>query len=293
MIVELRASARAAQTAIGIVGNAAAQPEAAIVPALAVFHFHQLTTQAGHHGRKRYIARRRHCDVERRAREITELCGIADVGREEAGGTFHLRIGHRQIGRIQDRNAKHFQAGVAEAHLLRRLVIDHPLGLDLPERRGAAFGLADLTGAVDSTPRDDDLAVARSAGGGQPSALADQRAEAGQGAVAKSVGQHHGAGEGDIAALVCDADIATSGDAVILLVVGDAVGEQHAALVSDLDLADGGHGLVDAVILDAVGLQHHLPVRRRRRGDLRGRAHRLCGGGQRQGGGQQQGGEKE
>ena len=60
------------------------------------------------------------------------------------------------------------------------LVVDHALGLDLPQRRALAGLVADLAGAVDGVVGDHDAcrSMRSGAGGGQPPILADQGAEA-------------------------------------------------------------------------------------------------------------------
>ena len=106
-----------------------------------------------------------------------------------------------KIGRIEHRHALHIDVASVKRIWCLILVIDHALGLDLPQRRALAGLVADLAGAVDGALGDHGGAVdALGAGGGQPAILADQGAEAGQHAVAHLVGEHDMIGEGDIAA---------------------------------------------------------------------------------------------
>ena len=98
-------------------------------------------------------------------------------------------------------------------------------------------------------------ADALGAGGGQPSILADQGAETIEDAVAHAIGEDEIVDEEDVALFVGQADMAGCGDLVVILIIGDAVGQQDAALVVDLDMADGRNGLFVAIVIDAVGPQ--------------------------------------
>ena len=264
MAIGLRAG-RPRQPAIGIVGAAALEPQPAIVPAGAVFHLQHVAAGGGEHRRHRQVLAGRDRDIDRQTNEVADLGGVAGFRRQKPAGIAHRGIGHRKGRHPGHGHALHGNGGALEAHLVLGLVIDHALGLDLPQRRALAGLVADLARGVGGAMGDHRGAVdALGAAGGQPPGLADQGAEARQRAVAQMVGQHHMVGEGDIPARIGDADMAARRYLVVDLVIIHPLGQQGAAVIHDLDMADGRHRLALAVIDDLIGLQQHGRVLGRR-----------------------------
>src|SRR6185437_8337654 len=71
---------------------------------------------------------------------------MAEDRRQEAAGTLHRRIGMREIGRPEDRDALDLHDRVVILDDLQFLIVDRVLGLDLPDRWRGRIGGAELAG---------------------------------------------------------------------------------------------------------------------------------------------------
>src|SRR6185312_392139 len=145
---------------------------------------------------------------------------IADARREKAALALHRRVGMREIGGVEDRDAVDLHHRVAVLDDLLLLVADDLLGLDLPHRRARRILAAGLAGRVnaaadlDAIPLDAPRGVA-----GQPRAVGQQHAQIADEAIAQIVVQLDEIGEDHVAGGLEQTDMARGGDRVGALVV--------------------------------------------------------------------------
>ena len=76
-----------------------------------------------------------HADEIRHLDAGAELRVAAQARDQEAGGAFQCGVGQAQMRQIEDRHIHDPQLGILEIELALDLVVDHPAGADLPERR--------------------------------------------------------------------------------------------------------------------------------------------------------------
>ena len=191
-----------------------------------------------------------------------EICRIPELRGEEPGLAFHRRIGRREVGPVEQREAKHLEAGILEVDHLLGGVVDDAGCAHLPTRRLARIVLARLAGGVDAALEHRVAAVLP---------LGSRRGEAGpvgafelqavDEAVAELVCQIDDLAVHDLAVGFGEARIAFGAHALGVLLVDDLVGLQRGALVIDLDVADGEDAVVGVVVLQFVRAHEHLRVR--------------------------------
>ncbi len=171
--------------------------------------------------------------------KIAEFGGIADRGRQEAGFALHRRIGMREIRQIDHRHAEDFEAGMAVADGLVRLVVDDLAGLQLPAR-GVAF-LADLTRAVDGFFQDRHAVfLAHGAGGGEPGVFVEHEAQALDDAAFEFAGDVDPLGIDRRTVFLNEAHIAGGDQGAGAFLVSDRVGAQDPAVLAGLHIARRG-----------------------------------------------------
>ena len=120
---------------LGGIGAAAGQLEAPGGQQVSIFRG-QDRVLLGHDDRGQSdVVVGRQGEVVGRLQEQAKLAVVAEARRQEARLALDRRIRVRQIGRVGDRHAIELEERVAVGDLLRLLVMDDALRVDLPERR--------------------------------------------------------------------------------------------------------------------------------------------------------------
>jgi hypothetical protein len=262
------------------IGDAAAELGQAEGPELAVLRIEHHARAGGEERAEDEVSIGCQVHEERSLDGEAELGVGAERGREEAGAPVDRGVGMVEIGRIEDRHAEELEPGIAVGDRAGRLIVHHPLGLDLPERVAAV--LADLARAVDGTIEGGALAVAAHAPDGcQTTAVLEQYTDALDEPAAQTVVEHELVAEEGVARRLDQNDVAARGHGAGLDVVGDQVGQQGATVLQQLDIAARGDPAGLDRIDDFVGGQDQ-----RCRADLcrlcRGSLHRQGHGKERQ-----------
>ncbi len=208
-----------------------------------------------------------------RQREIVgHLDGPAERGRggvfrqQEAGATFHRRIGVREEGQVEHRHAQDLELGILVVDRPGLLVVDDARGADAPQRRLArivlarrelaALELRDIGVLPRRALRDDARVVARD----RLKRLDEGVAEIGRGIEA--------VGAQDVAVRLAHLHVARRRQRIRRLIVDDLIGRQRVVVVVDLDIAARHDAIVFGVVDEVVALQ----VKRLRLVDLLHRA---------------------
>ena len=243
-------------------GDAAAEIVAAVPQALAVFAREHQAFFGGDDRRERQVVVGGEREIEGRFQGEAELGVGADRGREEAGLALHARVRMGEIGGVEDRHAVELEKGVLVGDLLLHLVMGHPGGGDLPERRAVGvLVLAKGAGRIDRLVHLGARPVDPPGGGrGQARIHVQPGAQAFEKAVLQIAADLEQIGIEGFAAGLQERDIADRLDPVGRLVVAHLVGEQTAIAAGDLDVADRDDGLAGFVDLDLVRQQQHRPL---------------------------------
>ena len=179
--------------------------------------------------------------------------------RQKPGLLVDGRVGRREIGHVEDRDAPDEHLRVLVIDRVRLLVLDDARGPDLPERRPLGVILAGFAGGVGALLQDGHVAVRPlDPGRGEPGLVGGQHLDAVDEAVAKIVAELEPAAVDDVAVFVRHLGVAFGVDPLGRAVVNNAVRLKNAALIEKLDRADRRNGVLVLVVNELVGVDDQL-----------------------------------